>query len=72
VFVSIVLNHVSEYDDSVFYKVVDCLELLLSNLGKTDSAGFMRKITHRNIIFAYIYNLEYLPTSLYCSRLYLV
>jgi hypothetical protein len=41
VFVSIVLNHVSEYDDSVFYKVVDCLELLLSNLGKTDSAGFM-------------------------------
>ena len=38
-FVSIVLNHVSEYDESVFYNVLKCLELLLSNLGVTDSLG---------------------------------
>lgn len=39
VFVSIVLNHVSEARTE-FYYALKCLELLLSHLGITDSIGF--------------------------------
>lgn len=48
VFVSIVLNHVSEARKE-FYNALKCLELLLSNLGITDSLNFMKSTFHKSI-----------------------
>ncbi|KAG0553297.1 hypothetical protein KC19_12G000100 [Ceratodon purpureus] len=68
VFVSIVLNRVSEYDDSVFYDVLKCLELLLSNLGykfwlrTTFSAGVVRNTLVSQCFHS---NLQRMHTSIF-------